>query len=66
MANTIPADSVGSMPAQGVEPDRALPGRRMARRIDSNFGMVSPFGGQGDGRNDKGAPLTPAEPRSGS
>jgi hypothetical protein len=39
-----------------ISEDRALPGRRMAKRIDATLGTRSiedQFGGEGDGRKDK-------------
>lgn len=51
-----------SMSKEGPAENAALPGRRIAQRIDSNFGMVAPFGGQGDGRNDKTIPQKPLTP----
>lgn len=51
-------EPVGGTPAQGVTLDAALPGRRNATRIDSNFGG-QPVGGEGDGRKDRATPLAP-------
>jgi hypothetical protein len=49
-------ESVGGTPAQGVPPEAALPGRRNATRIDSNFGGQPPAGGEGNGAHDRPVP----------
>lgn len=56
-------EPIGGHPAEGPAENAALPGRRMATRIDSSLGasrISGPIGGEGNGHNDRQTPLSPA------
>jgi hypothetical protein len=56
--------AVGSIPAAALPDDAATPGARNAVRINSRLGGPDSPGGEGDGRNDREVPLSPANRES--